>query len=62
MPNLPIPLAHAGHWAVGLIYLAPVAILVITLVVIGRRDRLAEAEELRAAGGASASPDDGGDS
>lgn len=43
----PLPLAHAGHWAVGLIYLAPVAILVVTLLVIGRRDRLAEAEELR---------------
>jgi hypothetical protein len=41
------PLAHAGHWAVGLIYLAPVAILVVTLLVIGRRDRQAEAEELR---------------
>lgn len=40
-------LAHAGHWAVGLIYLAPVAILVVTLVVIGRRDRRAEADELR---------------
>lgn len=43
------PLAHAGHWFVGLIYLAPVAILVVTLLVIGRRDRLAEAEELRQA-------------
>lgn len=42
-----LPLAHAGHWAVGLIYLAPVAILVITLLVIGRRDRIAEARELR---------------
>jgi cytochrome c-type biogenesis protein CcmH/NrfF len=41
------PLAHTGHWAVGLIYLAPVAILVITLLVIGRRDRRAEAAELR---------------
>lgn len=41
------PLAHAGHWAVGLIYLAPVAILVVTLLVIGRRDRLAEAAEER---------------
>lgn len=41
------PLAHAGHWAVGLIYLAPVAILVVTLLIIGRRDRIAEAQELR---------------
>lgn len=47
---MPIPpLAHAGHWFVGLIYLAPVAILVVTLLVIGRRDRIAEAEELRQA-------------
>jgi hypothetical protein len=23
-----VPLAHAGHWAVGLLYLAPVAIVV----------------------------------
>lgn len=45
MPTL--PLAHSGHWAVGLIYLAPVVILVLTLLVIGRRDRRAEARELR---------------
>lgn len=42
-----LPLAHAGHWAVGLIYLAPVVVLVVTLLVIGRRDRRAEAEELQ---------------
>lgn len=45
--TMSLPLAHAGHWAVGLIYLAPVAILVVTLLVIGRRDRLAEAAEER---------------
>lgn len=40
------PLAHAGHWAVGLIYLAPVAILVTALLLIGRRDRrLQDAED-----------------
>lgn len=50
------PLAHAGHWAVGLIYLAPVAILVVTLLVIGRRDRLAEAEELQRS---ASTPDEG---
>jgi hypothetical protein len=44
-----LPLAHAGHWFVGLIYLAPVAVLVVTLLVIGRRDRRAETEELRQA-------------
>lgn len=43
---VPLPLAHAGHWFVGLIYLAPVLILVGTLLVIGRRDRRAEAREL----------------
>lgn len=42
-----LPLAHAGHWFVGLIYLAPVAILIVTLLVIGRHDRRAEAEALR---------------
>ncbi len=43
------PLAHAGHWFVGLIYLAPVLILVATLLVIGRRDRRLEAEQQRQA-------------
>lgn len=51
---VPLPLAHAGHWFVGLIYLAPVLILVGTLLVIGRRDRRAEARELAEAEAESA--------
>jgi hypothetical protein len=43
------PLAHFGHWYVGMLYLAPVVILVGVLMVQGRRDRRAEAEELEAA-------------
>lgn len=36
-----IPLAHAGHWAVGLLYLAPVLIVVGFLGVQWWRDRRA---------------------
>jgi hypothetical protein len=43
------PLAHFGHWYVGMLYLAPVAILVSVLMIQGRRDRRAEAEEIEAA-------------
>lgn len=43
-------LAHFGHWYVGMLYLAPVAILVGVLMVQGRRDRRAEARELEEAG------------
>lgn len=34
-----LPLAHAGHWAVSLLYLAPVVILVGALVITRARDR-----------------------
>ena len=38
--------AHAGHWFEGLLYVAPVVIVVGVLAVQGRRDRrLQEAEE-----------------
>jgi len=33
-----IPIAHAGHWFEGALYLAPVVILVIVLFVQGRKD------------------------
>lgn len=33
-----LPLAHASHWLVSLLYLAPVVILVGALVVARRRD------------------------
>jgi hypothetical protein len=32
-----IPVAHAGHWLEGALYLAPVLILVVVLFVQGRR-------------------------
>ena len=34
-----MPLAHAGHWLVSLLYLAPVLIVVLALVWQARRDR-----------------------
>lgn len=34
-----MPLAHAGHWLVSLLYLAPVILIVGALVVQNRRDR-----------------------
>jgi hypothetical protein len=39
------PLAHAGHWALDLAYATPVIALVITGLVVRRRDRRAEREE-----------------
>jgi hypothetical protein len=33
-----LPIAHAGHWFEGALYLAPVVILVIVLFVQGRKD------------------------
>lgn len=40
-----LPLAHSGHWAVSLLYLAPVVILVGALFVTRARDGRAAAEE-----------------
>ena len=39
--------AHAGHWATGLVYLAPVVIVVIALAIQSRKDggRDADAQE-----------------
>ena len=42
-----IPLAHAGHWAVGLLYLAPVLIVVGFLGVQWWKDRRAGPDDLR---------------
>jgi hypothetical protein len=43
-----LPIAHAGHWFEGALYLAPVVILVIVLFVQGRKhdDEDLGAEEL----------------
>jgi len=35
---LTLPIAHAGHWFEGALYLAPVVILVIVLFIQGRKD------------------------
>jgi hypothetical protein len=32
-----MPIAHAGHWLEGVLYLAPVVILVLVLVLQGRK-------------------------
>jgi hypothetical protein len=50
---MPVPLAHAGHWLAGLLYLAPVVIVVGALVWQGYRDR-----RLEAAGGDEATAAD----
>lgn len=46
-----LPIAHAGHWITGLLYLVPLLVVVGMLTFTARRDRRAEAAEL-AAGGA----------
>ncbi|MEA2385425.1 MAG: hypothetical protein QOH72_5396 [Solirubrobacteraceae bacterium] len=45
---LTLPIAHAGHWFEGALYLAPVVILVIVLFLQGRKD---DDEEVAADGG-----------
>ncbi|MGI8729868.1 MAG: hypothetical protein ACR2LK_07745 [Solirubrobacteraceae bacterium] len=43
-----LPLAHVGHWAVNLLYFAPVVLIVAMLAVSSYRDKRAEAAEKRA--------------
>jgi hypothetical protein len=43
-----LPIAHAGHWFEGALYLVPVVILVIVLFVQGRKD---DDEDVAADGG-----------
>jgi hypothetical protein len=50
-----LPIAHAGHWFEGALYLAPVLILVIVLFVQGRKD---DDEEIAADGGDPKAPRD----
>ena len=38
MTMIDIPIAHAGHWFEGALYLAPVVILVVVLFIQGRKD------------------------
>lgn len=51
-----LPLAHAGHWVVNLLYLAPVVLIVTMLAVASRRDKRAEAAEKAAAQAPDESP------
>ena len=54
------PIAHAGHWLTGLLYLVPLLIVVGMLGVSSLRDRRAEAAET-ASGGAPPPDADGDD-
>lgn len=45
------PLAHAGHWVVSLLYLAPIVLIVTMLAVSSHRDKRAQAAEKAAARG-----------
>ena len=38
---IPLPIAHVGHWTTGLLYLAPIVIVVLTLWVMNRREEAA---------------------
>jgi hypothetical protein len=40
-----LPIAHAGHWFEGALYLAPVVILVLVLFVQGRKDHGADDDD-----------------
>ena len=46
----PLPIAHAGHWFEGALYLAPVLILVVVLFFQGRGADTAESEQVEGAG------------
>jgi hypothetical protein len=50
-----LPIAHAGHWFEGALYLAPVVILVIVLFVQGRKD---DDDDLTGEGGETKTPHD----
>lgn len=51
-----VPIAHAGHWLVNILYLVPLLVVVAMLTVSSVRDRRAEAAE--AAAGATPPPAD----
>jgi hypothetical protein len=42
--TISLPIAHAGHWFQGALYVVPVLILVVVLFVQGRRDRAEDAD------------------
>ncbi len=49
-----LPLAHGGHWALSLLYIAPVVLIALGLWWSGRRERSQD-------GGASAEDEDHGE-
>lgn len=51
-----VPIAHAGHWLVNVLYLVPLVLVVGMLALSSVRDRRAEAAEAAAGGGSD--PDD----
>ncbi len=53
-----LPIAHAGHWITGLLYLVPLVLVVGMLMVTARRDRRAEAAEIAADGPPQDAPPD----
>ena len=53
---MPLPLAHAGHWILDLLTLAPVAVLALWFLITGIRSRHRTRSEERAAA-AAAGPD-----
>jgi hypothetical protein len=50
-----LPIAHAGHWFEGALYLAPVVILVVVLFLQGRKE---DDEEVAAESGEPKAPRD----
>lgn len=50
-----LPIAHAGHWFEGALYLAPVVILVVVLFLQGRKE---DDEEAAGDGGEPKTPSD----
>jgi hypothetical protein len=50
-----LPIAHAGHWFEGALYLAPVVILVVVLFLQGRKE---DDEEVAPEGGDPKAPRD----
>jgi hypothetical protein len=50
-----LPIAHAGHWFEGALYLAPVVILVVVLFLQGRKE---DDEDISADGGEPKAPSD----
>ena len=45
--SMPLVSAHLGHWYASLLYVAPVAVIVVVLAVQSRRDRAHDAERGR---------------